>query len=65
MEPINVDFTGKGSAGRGSGKKAYLVPKNSLLKTIIAIIGTIIGGAIAYYLCFRPSISKALKLICL
>lgn len=54
MEPINVDFTGKGSAGRGSGKKAYLVPKNSLLKTIIAIIGTIIGGAIAYYFMLPP-----------
>ncbi len=54
MEPINVDFTGKGSEGKGKGKSAYLVPKKSGLKTIIAIIGTIIGGAIAYYFMLPP-----------
>ncbi len=54
MEPINVDFTGKGSSGKGKGKSAYLVPKKSGLKTIIAIIGTIIGGVIAYYFMLPP-----------
>lgn len=54
MEPINVDFTGKGSSGKGSGKGAYLVPKKSGLKTIICIAGTIIGAAIAYYFMLPP-----------
>lgn len=54
MEPINVDFTGKGSQGKGSGKGAYLAPKNSGLKTIICIIGTIIGAVVAYYFMLPP-----------
>ncbi len=54
MEPINVDFTGKGSQGKGSGKDAYLAPKNSGLKTIICIIGTIIGAVVAYYFMLPP-----------
>ena len=54
MEPINVDFTGKGSQGKGSGKAAYLAPKNSGLKTIICIIGTIIGAVVAYYFMLPP-----------
>lgn len=54
MEPINVDFTGKGSQGKGSGKSAYLAPKNSGLKTILCIIGTIIGAVVAYYFMLPP-----------
>lgn len=54
MEPINVDFTGKGSQGKGRGKAAYLAPKNSGLKTILCIIGTIIGAVVAYYFMLPP-----------
>ena len=54
MEPINVDFTGKGSQGKGNGKSAYLAPKNSGLKTILCIIGTIIGAVVAYYFMLPP-----------
>ncbi len=54
MEPIKVDFTGNGGNGKGSGKNAYLTPKKSGLKLIISIIGTIIGGAIAYYFMLPP-----------
>lgn len=54
MEPIKVDFTGKDGAGKGKGKTAYLVPKKSGLKTIICIIGTIIGAAVAYYFMLPP-----------
>ena len=54
MEPINVDFTGKGSSGKGSGKSAYLAPKNSGLKTILCIIGTVIGAIVAYYFMLPP-----------
>ncbi|MCM1365509.1 MAG: CvpA family protein [Faecalibacterium sp.] len=51
MEPIKVDFTGKGGSdkGKGSGNNAYLAPSKSGLKTIISIVGTIIGALIAYY----------------
>lgn len=54
MEPINVDFTGKGSSGKGSGKAAYLVPAKSGLKTILCIIGTVIGAIVAYYFMLPP-----------
>lgn len=54
MEPINVDFTGKGSSGKGKGKGAYLAPAKSGLKTIICIIGTIIGAVVAYYFMLPP-----------
>ena len=54
-EPIKVDFTGGGENNKkGRGKNAYLVPKNSMMKIIISIIGTIIGGAIAYYFMLPP-----------
>ncbi len=54
MEPINVDFTGKGSSGKGSGKAAYLAPPKSGLKTILSIIGTVIGAIVAYYFMLPP-----------
>lgn len=54
MEPIKVDFTGNGGNGKGSGKNAYLVPKKAGLKMLISIIGTVIGGAIAYYFMLPP-----------
>ena len=54
MEPIQVDFTGGGDNTKGTGKSAYLVPEKSGLKIIISIIGTIIGGAIAYYFMLPP-----------
>mgnify|MGYP003290187194 CR=1 FL=1 len=54
MEPIKVDFTGNGGNGKGTGKNAYLVPKKAGLKMLISIIGTVIGGAIAYYFMLPP-----------
>ncbi len=54
MEPIKVDFTGKGGASKGSGKTAYLVPKNAGIKMIINIVGTVIGAAVAYYFMLPP-----------
>ncbi len=58
MEPIKVDFTGNSGPdkgkGKGSGNKAYLAPSKSGLKTIISIIGTIIGAFIAYYFMLPP-----------
>ncbi|MBE6773407.1 MAG: CvpA family protein [Ruminococcaceae bacterium] len=54
MEPIKVDFTGNGGNEKGKGKNAYLVPKKAGLKLIISLIGTVIGGAIAYYFMLPP-----------
>ncbi len=54
MEPIKVDFTGKDGASKGSGKAAYLVPKNAGVKMIINIIGTVIGAVVAYYFMLPP-----------
>lgn len=62
MEPIKVDFSagnnGSGS-GKGSGKDAYLAPAKSGLKTIISIVGTVIGAVIAYYFMLPPINPKA------
>ncbi|MBR5826806.1 MAG: CvpA family protein [Clostridia bacterium] len=54
MEPIKVDFTGKDGNGKGSGKDAYLTPKNSAKKLIISIVGTLIGAFAAYYFMLPP-----------
>ena len=44
MDPIKVDFSGKGKP-----KEVVIPPEKKVLKLIICIIATIIGGAIAYY----------------
>ena len=64
MEPIKVDFTGGSGAGKGkgSGKDAYLSPSKAGLKTVISIIGTIIGAAIAYYFMLPPLNFKSTEL---
>lgn len=64
MEPIKVDFTGGSGAGKGkgSGKDAYLSPEKAGLKTVISIIGTIIGAVIAYYFMLPPLNFKSTEL---
>lgn len=64
MEPIKVDFTGGSGAGKGkgSGKDAYLSPSKTGLKTVISIIGTVIGAAIAYYFMLPPLNFKSTEL---
>ncbi len=56
MDPIKVDFSGKGGSGnsKGKGKAAYLIPDKAGLKLVICIIGTIIGAVIAYYFMLPP-----------
>ena len=44
MDPIKVDFSGKGRP-----KEVVIPPEKKVLKIIICIIATIIGAAIAYY----------------
>ena len=45
MDPIKVDFSGKGRP-----KEVVIPPDRKVLKIIISLIVTIIGGAIAYYM---------------
>ena len=64
MEPIKVDFTGGngGGKGKGSGKDAYLSPAKAGLKTVISVIGTLIGAVIAYYFMLPPLNFKSTEL---
>ncbi len=59
-EPIKVDFTGGSRENKGSGRNAYLVPKNAGVKLLISIIGTVIGGIVAYYFMLPPLNLKSL-----
>ena len=45
MDPIKVDFSGKGRP-----KEVVIPPDKKVLKIIISLIVTVIGGAIAYYM---------------
>lgn len=64
MEPIKVDFTGGNGAGKGkgSGKDAYLTPSKPGLKTVISVIGTLIGAVVAYYFMLPPLNFKSTEL---
>lgn len=44
MDPIKVDFSGKGRP-----TEVIIPPEKKILKIIIAIILTLVGGAVAYY----------------
>lgn len=57
MDPIKVDFSGKGKP-----KEVIIPPDKKILKLIICIIGTIIGAAIAYYFMLPALNFKALEL---
>lgn len=57
MDPIKVDFSGKGKA-----KEVVIPPDKKVLKLVISIIATVIGAAIAYYFLLPPFNFKALEL---
>ncbi len=57
MDPIKVDFSGKGKP-----KEVIIPPDKKVLKIIICIITTIIGGAIAYYFMLPAMNLKSLDL---
>ena len=56
MDPIKVDFSGKGRP-----KEVVIPPDKKVLKLIINIIVTIIGAAVAYYLMLPALNFKALE----
>ena len=56
MDPIKVDFSGKGKP-----KEVVIPPDKKILKLIINIIVTLIGGAVAYYLMLPALNFKAME----
>ncbi len=56
MDPIKVDFSGKGAP-----KEVVIPPEKKVLKIIISLIVTVIGGAIAYYFMLPAINLKALE----
>lgn len=56
MDPIKVDFSGKGKP-----KEVVIPPEKKILKIIINIIVTIIGSAVVYYFLLPPLNFKALE----
>ena len=57
MDPIKVDFSGKGAP-----KEVVIPPEKKVLKIIISLIVTIIGGAVAYYFMLPALNFKAMEL---
>lgn len=56
MDPIKVDFSGKGRP-----KEVVIPPEKKVLKIVICILSTIIGGAIAYYFMLPAINLKAIE----
>ena len=56
MDPIKVDFSGKGKP-----KEVVIPPDKKILKLIINIVVTLIGGAVAYYLMLPALNFKAME----
>ncbi|MBR2876690.1 MAG: CvpA family protein [Clostridia bacterium] len=57
MDPIKVDFSGKGKP-----TEVVIPPEKKILKIIIAILITIVGGAVAYYFMLPAMNFKSLDL---
>lgn len=57
MDPIKVDFSGKGTP-----KEIVIPPDKKVLKLVISIIITLIGGAITYYFMLPALNFKAIEL---
>jgi len=61
MDPIKVDFTGKGK-GSGGKKMVVIPPEKAVLKLIICLVGTAIAAALAFYIMLPPLNFKAAEL---
>lgn len=58
MDPIKVDFTGKGNSQK---KEIVIPPERAVLKTILCILGTIVLAGLYYYLMMPPMNPKAME----
>ncbi|MBQ3151468.1 MAG: CvpA family protein [Clostridia bacterium] len=58
MDPIKVDFSGKGGNSR---KTIVIPPEKSVLKIILSVVLSLVVGAVAYYFMLPPMNFKALE----
>ena len=58
MDPIKVDFTGKGANRK---KEIIIPPEKAGVKTVICVLGTLVLGALYYYLMLPPMNPKAME----
>jgi hypothetical protein len=59
MDPIKVDFTGKGSSKK---KEIVIPPEKALFKTILCIVGTVVLAGLYYYLMLPAMNFKAIDM---
>jgi hypothetical protein len=63
MDPIHVDFTAGFGKDKGEGKNVVVIPPdNALVKRIIAIVLTLVIGAVTYYFMLPALNPKAIEL---
>ncbi len=58
MDPIKVDFTGKGASRK---KEIIIPPEKAGLKTAVCLLGTVVLGALYYYLMLPPMNPKDME----
>lgn len=58
MDPIKVDFTGKGANRK---KEIIIPPEKAGLKTALCVLGTLVLGALYYYLMLPPMNPKDME----
>ena len=59
MDPIKVDFSGKGA---DRSKEIVIPPERSVLKIILSVVLALITGAVVYYFMLPPLNFKAIEL---
>ena len=58
MDPIKVDFTGKGANRK---KEIIIPPEKAGLKAVLCVLGTLVLAALYYYLMLPPMNPKAME----
>lgn len=58
MDPIKVDFTGKGASRK---KEIIIPPEKAGFKTVLCVVGTLVLGALYYYLMLPPMNPKDME----
>ena len=59
MDPIKVDFSGKGA---DRSKEIVIPPEKSVLKVVLSVVFALITGAVVYYFMLPPLNFKAIEL---
>ena len=58
MDPIKVDFSGKGS---DRSKEIVIPPEKAALKIVLSVVFALLTGAIVYYFMLPPLNPKAIE----